>query len=102
MNTLREELYEPLIQTDCFAYCAQTESCNACAELICEKKGKKCPFFRTKEKQRQKEQDNARILLEKIQNDFDLRLRLEKLGITQADLYEKAVTEATTEREILC
>jgi len=88
---LIDELYAPPIQTACFAYCKDTESCTACTELLCMELGRKCPFFKTKAKLEEENMCSARKLLDKMQSDDVLRIKLKMLGITESDLRKKAV-----------
>lgn len=94
---LIEELYEPPTKKGCFAYCAETDSCKVCTDLICSQPNKKCPFFKTKATIKQKQSDSAEILLEKMKTDRNLRRRLKLLGITESDLREKIVPKGVSE-----
>ncbi len=93
MSNLSQELYQSLVQTGCFAYCAETDSCTVCTELICEQKGKKCPFFKTPANLQKAERESARTLLKRMEENYFLSAYLEKMGITKSELCEKAALE---------
>lgn len=90
--SLLDELFEPLTQEGCFAYCKETHSCSACTDLLCEQDGK-CPFFKPKAKWERECQRNATKLLKKMQTDLRLKRRLELLGITESDLIQSVASE---------
>ncbi len=87
--SLIDELYESPVQTSCFAYSEDTESCTACNELLCAELGKKCPFFKSKTRLKKENSKTAVTLLRKMQQDDGLRRNLKLLGITESGLRNK-------------
>ncbi len=84
--SLIEELYESNVRRNCFAYNSHKNSCLVCAELLCDKAGKKCPFFKTETKLKHDRKKSAEKLLAKMKDDETLRRKLKTLEITEDEL----------------